>query len=178
MEYFENTTRITEDGYAAILRLKNTRGWLCCRLISLLLMAPLAGRVLYILMLLLLRHPASFRLQFTDFLFVLLCLVGLWLWHYPSAQVQARVRRTKNQVDLQAVNQYTFLPEEIHMMTTSSLQRFRLHYEELTWIRSTSRWMVLYFRAQDFTMLIDRNGFTRGNARACQQFLQRKIKGN
>ena len=63
------------------------------------------------------------------------------------------------------------------MMTTSSMEKYQLGYENLTWIRSDKRWIVLYFSNQDFTMLIDKQGFTHGNANACLSFLKNKQDG-
>ena len=177
MDYFENTTRITEEGYAAILRFKNRQQWIVCRSVSLVLAAPLTGRLAYAISLLAVHSVSQYHFGFLDIFFCILFLGGIWLWHYPKAQIQAYVRRTRNRVDLQAVNQYTFLPDNIRMMTTSSLSKFQLDYAELSWVRSDSKWIVLFFRGQDFTMLVDRSGFTKGTASACLTFLRNKADG-
>ena len=114
---------------------------------------------------------------FLDFFFLLLLAAAFWIWHLPKKQIQDRIRRTRGKLDLQAVNQYTFLPECIRMMSTSSLEKYQLEYENLTWIRCDKRWIVLYFARQDFTMLIDKQGFTHGTANACLAFLKNKQEG-
>lgn len=172
-EYFENTTRLTEEGYRTVLRMKRQKQSLVCRAISIVMMVPFLERFVYFILTRMLagQHP-SFSLL--DVLFFLLLLTALFLWNLPNRQITAYVSRTRNHVDLQAVNQYTFLPEEVRMMTTSSLEKFRLSYEDLTWVRSNSRWIVLCFEKQNFTMLVDRQGFTRGTAAECLVFLRRK----
>ncbi len=40
MEYFENTTRITKDGYAAILQMKRKQHHMVCRALGILLAIP------------------------------------------------------------------------------------------------------------------------------------------
>ncbi|MFR4477040.1 MAG: hypothetical protein ACLT3Y_07420 [Ruminococcus callidus] len=62
------------------------------------------------------------------------------------------------------------------MMTTSSMEKYQLGYENLTWIRSDKRWIVLYFSNQDFTMLIDKQGFTHETPRL-PQLLKNKQDG-
>ena len=57
------------------------------------------------------------------------------------------------------------------------LEKYQLEYENLTWIRCDKRWIVLYFARQDFTMLIDKQGFTHGTANACLAFLKNKQEG-
>ncbi|WP_443717226.1 YcxB family protein, partial [Ruminococcus sp.] len=110
-------------------------------------------------------------------LFIILLFLGIWFWNLPKKQIRDYISRTKDKIDLEAVNQYTFLPEYIRMMTTSSMEKYQLGYENLTWIRSDKRWIVLYFSNQDFTMLIDKQGFTHGNANACLSFLKNKQDG-
>ena len=166
MNYFENTTRITEDGYAAILQMQKKQHCIICRAIGILLAIPLG-----------IGDTADFHLGFLDFLFLLLLAAAFWMWHLPKKQIQDRIRRTRGKLDLQAVNQYTFLPECIRMMSTSSLEKYQLEYENLTWIRCDKRWIVLYFARQDFTMLVDKQGFTRGTANACLAFLKGKQEG-
>ena len=61
------------------------------------------------------------------------------------------------------------------MMTTSSLEKYRLQYQELTWVRSNAHWIVLRFEKRGFTMLVDKASFTRGSAADCLAFLRRKI---
>lgn len=177
MDYFENTTRITEDGYAAILQMQKKQHCIICRAIGILLAIPFLERLIYRGILLGIGDTADFHLGFLDFFFLLLLAAAFWIWHLPKKQIQDSIRRTRGKLDLQAVNQYTFLPECIRMMSTSSLEKYQLEYENLTWIRCDKRWIVLYFARQDFTMLIDKQGFTHGTANACLAFLKNKQEG-
>lgn len=177
MDYFENTTRITEDGYAAILQMQKKQHCIICCAIGILLAIPFLERLIYRGILLGIGDTADFHLGFLDFFFLLLLAAAFWIWHLPKKQIQDRIRRTRGKLDLQAVNQYTFLPECIRMMSTSSLEKYQLEYENLTWIRCDKRWIVLYFARQDFTMLVDKQGFTRGTANACLAFLKGKQEG-
>ena len=43
MDYFENTTRITEDGYAAILQMQKKQHCIICRAIGILLAIYIGG---------------------------------------------------------------------------------------------------------------------------------------
>lgn len=177
MDYFENTTRITEEGYAAILRVKRRQQRVVCRAVGAVLAVPFLQRLIYYVILFCIKGGLQLTFHFLDLLFLVLLLAGVWLWFYPQKQINAYIRRTRNRVDLQAVNQYTFMPDGIRMMTTSSLEKYRLNYEDLTWVRSDKQWIVLYFSGQDFTMLVDRQGFTRGSASACLTFLKDKMDG-
>ena len=47
MDYFENTTRITEDGYAAILQMQKKQHCIICRAIGILLAIPFLERLIY-----------------------------------------------------------------------------------------------------------------------------------
>ena len=166
MEYYENTTRITEDGYVAIVRMKRLNQRIVCLVISLLLAIPFLLRCVYFLILRLTTDQIRI-LSIMDGIFVLLLLAAIWLGTLPNRQI--------NKMDLQAVNQYIFFPESITMMTTSSLEKFQLFYDDLTWMRCDKNWMVLYFEKQNFTMLVDKRGFTKGNADNCRSFLQEKM---
>lgn len=174
MEYFENTTRLTEEGYLTVLRMTRRKQFLVYRILSAVLMLPLAERLLFFLIM---RITAGtpFQLKPIDILFALLLIAGLFLWTVPARQIREKFSRTRQKIDLQAVNQYTFLPEEIRMMTTSSLEKYRLQYQELTWVRSNAHWIVLRFEKRGFTMLVDKASFTRGSAADCLAFLRRKI---
>ena len=165
MEYFENTTRLTEEGYLTVLRMTRRKQFLVYRILSAALMLPLAERLLFFLIM---RITAGtpFQLKPIDILFALLLI---------ARQIREKFSRTRQKIDLQAVNQYTFLPEEIRMMTTSSLEKYRLQYQELTWVRSNAHWIVLRFEKRGFTMLVDKASFTRGSAADCLAFLRRKI---
>ncbi len=177
MEYFENTTRITKDGYAAILQMKRKQHHMVCRALGILLAIPFLERLIYNFILLCLKDRSDFHFGFLDILFIILLFLGIWFWNLPKKQIRDYISRTKDKIDLEAVNQYTFLPEYIRMMTTSSMEKYQLGYENLTWIRSDKRWIVLYFSNQDFTMLIDKQDFTHGNANACLSFLKNKQDG-
>lgn len=175
MDYFENTTRVTEEGYAAILFMKRKRRRFICRAVSLILAIPFLERLIFYGILFCIGDARSFRLL--DGFFMFLLILALYFWHLPQKQINTYVHQTKNKVDFQAVNQYTFLPEGIRMMTTSSLEKYQLEYKNLTWIRCDRRWIVLYFSDQDFTMLVDKQGFTHGTAEDCLAFLKSKQDG-
>lgn len=177
MDYFENTTRITEEGYAAILRMKRRQQRFVCRAVSIALAVPFLQRIAYYLLLIWIKGGSRIELGFLDVLFLLLLVAAIWLWRYPQKQISSYIRRTRNRKDLQAVNQYTFLPDGVRMMSTSSMERFCLNYDGLSWVRSDRHWIVLYFARQDFTMLIDRQGFTHGSAGECLKFLKDKLDG-
>ncbi len=174
MEYYENTTRITEDGYVAIVRMKRLNQRIVCLVISLLLAIPFLLRCVYFLILRLTTDQIRI-LSIMDGIFVLLLLAAIWLGTLPNRQIKNYIQRTRHKMDLQAVNQYIFFPESITMMTTSSLEKFQLFYDDLTWMRCDKNWMVLYFEKQNFTMLVDKRGFTKGNADNCRSFLQEKM---
>ena len=70
-DYFENTTQIKEDGYAAILRVKRWRQEIVCRCFSLVLAAPLLGRLVYVLILLIGGVVNHVQLRFLDVEFLL-----------------------------------------------------------------------------------------------------------
>lgn len=72
MDYFENTTRITEDGYAAILQMQKKQHCIICRAIGILLAIPFLERLIYRGILLGIGDTADFHLGFLDFLFLLL----------------------------------------------------------------------------------------------------------
>ena len=72
MDYFENTTRITEDGYAAILQMQKKQHCIICRAIGILLAIPFLERLIYRGILLEIGDTADFHLGFLDFLFLLL----------------------------------------------------------------------------------------------------------
>lgn len=177
MDYFENTTRVTEEGYTAILKMKRRQQRIVCRAVSIALAVPFLQRLVYYLLLIRIKGGSLITIEFLDILFLVLLAAAVWLWHYPQKQIGAYIRHTRNQMDLQAVNQYTFLPDGMRMMSTSSMEKFRLDYADLTWIRSDRRWIVLYFARQDFTMLVDRQGFTHGSAAECLTFLKDKMDG-
>lgn len=177
MDYFENTTRITEEGYTAILSMKRKQHRLICRAASIVLAIPFLERLAFDIILLCIGDARDFHFRFLDVLFLFLLALAIWIWHLPKKQIRSYVQRTRNKIDLQAVNQYTFLPEGIRMMTTSSLEKYQLEYEKLTWVRCDKRWMVLYFASQDFTMLVDKQGFTHGTAGECLNFLKSKQEG-
>lgn len=177
MDYFENTTRITEEGYAAILRMKRRQQRIVCRAVSIVLAVPFVQRLVYYLLLIRIKGGSLITIGFLDILFLLLLAAAVWLWHYPQKQIKDYIRRTRNRMELQAVNQYTFLPDGIRMMSTSSMEKFRLDYADLTWIRSDRQWIVLYFARQDLTILVDRQGFTHGSAGDCLTFLKDKLDG-
>ena len=77
MDYFENTTRITEEGYAAILRFKNRQQWIVCRSVSLVLAAPLTGRLAYAISLLAVHSVSQYHFGFLDIFFCILFLGGI-----------------------------------------------------------------------------------------------------
>lgn len=176
MEYYENTTRVTNSGYAAIVRMKRRKQRIICRIVSVLLAVPFLQRCVYYLIMRFTTKDISV-LNFMDGFFAVLLLLSVWLWTLPNRQCRDYIQRTRNKVDLQAVNQYTFLPEGITMMTTSSLEKYHLPYDALTWVRSNSGWMVLFFEEQNFTMLVDKKGFTKGNSSDCLNFLRDKMDG-
>lgn len=177
MDYFENTTRITEEGYMAILRMKRRQQRIVCRAVSIALAVPFVQRLVYFLLLIRIKGGSLITIGFLDILFLVLLAAAVWLWYYPQRQIKEHIRRTRNRIDLQAVNQYTFLPDGVRMMSTSSMEKFRLDYSDLSWIRSDRRWIVLYFSRQDLTMLVDRQGFTHGSAGDCLTFLKDKLDG-
>ncbi|MGN1403709.1 MAG: hypothetical protein ACI4XB_05245 [Ruminococcus sp.] len=177
MDYFENTTRITEEGYTAILRMKRRQQRIVCRAVSVVLAVPFVQRLVYYLLLIRIKGGSLITIGFLDILFLLLLAAAVWLWCYPQKQIKEHIRRTRDRIDLQAVNQYTFLPDGVHMMSTSSMEKFRLDYADLTWIRNDRHWIVLYFSRQDLTMLVDRQGFTHGSAGECLTFLKDKLDG-
>ena len=163
MEYFENTTRLTEEGYLTVLRMTRRKQFLVYRILSAVLMLPLAERLLFFLIMRI-TTGTPFQLKPIDILFALLLIAGLFLWTVPARQIREKFSRTRQKIDLQAVNQYTFLPE-----------KYRLQYQELTWVRSNTHWIVLRFEKRGFTMLVDKASFTRGSAADCLAFLRRKI---
>ncbi len=174
-DYFENTTQITEDGYAAILRSKRKRQRLVCRCFSLVLSAPFLGRLIYILVLWISGVGDHVQFHVSDLLVVLSLLCAIWIWRYPDMQIREYIHHKRAKLDLDVVNHYTFFPDHLQMMTTSSSERFDLNYHSLTWVHSSGNWLVLYFAQQNFTMLVDRAGFTRGTADACLAFLRSKL---
>ena len=95
MDYFENTTRITEDGYAAILQMQKKQHCIICRAIGILLAIPFLERLIYRGILLGIGDTADFHLGFLDFLFLLLLAAAFWMWHLPKKQIQDRIRRTR-----------------------------------------------------------------------------------
>ena len=88
MDYFENTTRITEDGYAAILQMQKKQHCIICRAIGILLAIPFLERLIYRGILLEIGDTADFHLGFLDFLFLLLLAAAFWMWHLPKKQIQ------------------------------------------------------------------------------------------
>lgn len=162
-------------GFTAILRIKRRRQFLIYRMCSICFSAPFLARLLFALVMSLIGRAEEVSIRWTDILFGLILLIGIWLWQVPKQQVKNSVERMKDQMDLNAVNQYTFFPDHMQMLTTSSLEKFELDYENLTWVQSDSRWIVLYFVDMNFTMLVDRNGFTKGSSEDCLTFLRRKI---
>ena len=70
MDYFENTTRITEDGYAAILQMQKKQHCIICRAIGILLAIPFLERLIYRGILLGIGDTADFHLGFLDFFFL------------------------------------------------------------------------------------------------------------
>lgn len=175
-DYFENTTQITEEGYAAILRIRHDRQRMACHGISLVLAAPFLGRLIYTLVLLCTGSASQVRFRPLDVLFLLLLIVAVWVWHYPQTQIRTYLRRTRKDLDLHAVHQYAFFPDHLQMMTTATQEKYELGYHAITWVKSDWHWIVLYFALQQFTMLVDRNGFTYGTAEACLRFLRGKIQ--
>ncbi len=176
MEFYTNTTRITEEGYIAIVRMKYQFQRLICRMAGFVVAIPFLQRCVYYLIMRF-TTDKNFTLNIIDAVFTVLLLIAIFLWTLPRRRLKEYVQRTRDKVDLQAVNQYTFVTEGISMMTTSSLERYNLSYDDLTWIRSDKRWMVLYFGRQDFTMLVAKKGFTKGNANDCLNFLRDKMNG-
>ena len=77
MDYFENTTRITEDGYAAILQMQKKQHCIICRAIGILLAIPFLERLIYRGILLGIGDTADFHLGFLDFFFLLLLAAAL-----------------------------------------------------------------------------------------------------
>ena len=67
MDYFENTTRITEDGYAAILQMQKKQHCIICRAIGILLAIPFLERLIYRGILLEIGDTADFHLGFLIF---------------------------------------------------------------------------------------------------------------
>ena len=61
MEYFENTTRITKDGYAAILQMKRKQHHMVCRALGILLAIPFLERLIYNFILLCLKDRSDFH---------------------------------------------------------------------------------------------------------------------
>ncbi|MFQ9855524.1 MAG: hypothetical protein ACLRYD_02940 [Ruminococcus callidus] len=84
MDYFENTTRITEDGYAAILQMQKKQHCIICRAIGILLAIPFLERLIYRGILLGIGDTADFHLGFLDFFFLLLLAAAFWIWHLPK----------------------------------------------------------------------------------------------
>lgn len=176
MPHYENTTRITQEGYRTILYMKRQKQRIICRAIGVLLAVPFLERAIYYLILHFTTKQKTI-LGIPDLLFTILLLAAIWFWTYPSRNLNQTVERTKKNIDLQAVHQYIFLPDGITMMTTSSLEKFHLSYSDLTWVRSNKNWMVLWFENQNFTMLVDKKGFHKGTAAACQTFLRDRLDG-
>ena len=87
MDYFENTTRITEDGYAAILQMQKKQHCIICRAIGILLAIPFLERLIYRGILLGIGDTADFHLGFLDFFFLLLLAAAFWIWHLPKKQI-------------------------------------------------------------------------------------------
>lgn len=177
MQCFENTTRITEAGYAAILRTKQRPQRIALRAIGLLLAVPLLYRIGYYMMLIYIKGGTTYIFQFQDVVFLLLFFCAIALWQLPKRKIKQHIQKHRSSIGLQTVNQYVFFPHEILMMSTASMEKFHLTYEELTWVRSWKQWTVLYFAAQNFALLIDRNGFQKGNVNRFVPFLKDKMEG-
>ncbi len=172
---FENTTHITEAGYRAILCLKYRRQQTAYHVCSLVLAAPFLGRFLYALVMSLMGQPEQVEMRWTDVLFACLILIAVWVWQIPNRQIQQRISRSYSQLDLDAVNQYIFFPDHIQMLSTSSTEKFELDYDSLTWLKTYSKWIILFFADRNFTMLVDRTGFHGETAEACLSFLRKKL---
>ena len=65
MEYFENTTRITKDGYAAILQMKRKQHHMVCRALGILLAIPFLERLIYNFILLCLKDRSDFHFGYS-----------------------------------------------------------------------------------------------------------------
>ncbi len=176
MDYFENTTRITEEGFAAILKMKRRKKRRICRLCSILLAIPFLQRLIYLILLVHIKGGSLLELHFQDVLFLILLLLGAFLWHYPKMELQTALHDGANRSTFQTVNHYSFLSDGIHMMTTASMEKFLLSYQDIAWIRSDRRWIVIRFESQDFTMLVDKQGFTKGDAAGCLAMLYHKTE--
>lgn len=85
MEYFENTTRITKDGYAAILQMKKTasHGMPSVRNSS---GDSFLERLIYNFILLCLKDRSDFHFGFLDILFIILLFLGIWFWNLPKSR--------------------------------------------------------------------------------------------
>ena len=173
---YENTTHITEDGYRTILRLKHHRQQILYRVCSTVLAVPFLGRLFYALILAVLGQSEQVEMRWFDIFFAILLLAAVWIWRIPQQQIQQNLKRSRKNLDLNAVNRYTFLPDRIQMLTTSTPEKFELDYDNLTWVKADRRWMILFFADRNFTMLIDRGGFNCGTAEACLRFLRKKIQ--
>lgn len=178
LDYFENTTKITKAGYTAILYIKHRRQRIICRIIATLFAAPFLGRLIYAMISFFVSKSHAFSIHLFDTLFFLSILLAWYFWKIPQKTIQNQFRLTQNQIELQAVNQYVFSPEGIQVMSTSTLEKFWLNYQNLTWIRTHKRWIILYFSEQNFTMLIDKQGFTYGEVDAFILFLKNKQERN
>ena len=88
MEYFENTTRITKDGYAAILQMKRKQHHMVCRALGILLAIPFLERLIYNFILLCLKDRSDFHFGFLDILFIILLFLGIWFWNLPKKQIR------------------------------------------------------------------------------------------
>ena len=177
MEPFENITRITKDGYAAILRTKQRQQHIFFYAIGILFVVPMLQRIVYYIMLVHIKGGTSYNLSVQDTIFFLLFVFGLLLWIFPEHKIKKYIQQNRSKLDLQTVNQYIFFQDEILMMSTSSMKKFHLIYDDLTCIRNSRQWIVLYFENQNFTMLIDRNGFKHGKPEQFLTFIKKKMEG-
>lgn len=110
MDYFENTTRVTEEGYTAILKMKRRQQRIVCRAVSIALAVPFLQRLVYYLLLIRIKGGSLITIEFLDILFLVLLAAAVWLWHYPQKQIGAYIRHTNKKSDGFAGGEPIYLP--------------------------------------------------------------------
>ncbi len=176
-DFYENRTLITEDGYAAIYRARHWQEDAAFHIIAFVCAVPFVIR--YFIILLHAFHITTITgFRAVDLWFLLPLVITILAIYIPAAERKNWLASMRGSMELSTQNQYLFYPDQIQMMTSTTPQRFIFGYEDLTWVRKSGTWLVLYFEREDLTLLVRRDGFSKGTARGCLQFLHRKQEEN
>lgn len=169
---FTNTTQITEAGYETLLRMRNRKKRIAWNICGLILALPFFIRLCYAAVVTIFGDGVSFA--WYDVVFTLLLVGAACCWCVMPWRIQKEMEDARGNVDMDAVNHYTFFTDHVQMITTSSSEKFQLDYDDITRVDADNKWIAIYFGNQKFTMLVDCMGFTQGTAENCIAFLHQK----